>query len=102
MEDLITVKAKIKLYERGGRKAGIITGYRPDHVFEYKFGDEPKARCLGQVDFDYEEIQLGESKLVTVKFVDTETVREYISVGCTWWLHEGDRQVGEAKITELL
>ena len=34
--DTINIKAKLRLYptENGGRKTGIKTGYRPNHVFE--------------------------------------------------------------------
>jgi len=100
--NLITVKAKIRLHSRGGRKAGIVSGYRPEHVFEYLHGDTIKANFMGQIDFEYDEIKRGEDKIVTVKFINTETVREYLTVGRTWWLYEGARQVGEGKIIEIV
>ncbi len=38
ISDIIEIKAKLTLYssEKGERKTGIKTGYRPNHVFEYK------------------------------------------------------------------
>src|SRR5690349_21485363 len=37
-QGLVIVKAKLKMYktEDGGRQSGFHSGYRPNHVFEYK------------------------------------------------------------------
>jgi hypothetical protein len=56
--DLIIVKAHFKLYptEEGGRKTAIISGYRPNHVFEYKDNsNDLVATYIGDINFEGQE-----------------------------------------------
>ncbi len=61
----IETKAKLTLYptENGGRKMGIKTGYRPNHVFEYKENSSDFVTTyIGQIDFEKELILPNETK----------------------------------------
>jgi translation elongation factor EF-Tu-like GTPase len=103
--DLIKIKAKLTLYstEKGGRQSGIKSGYRPNHVFEYKDnGLDLKAGYMGEISFDKNHIiKPSESKIVKVQFASGQNIDKYIELGRTWWIHEGRRKVGEAVITEI-
>jgi translation elongation factor EF-Tu-like GTPase len=104
--DTINVKAQLTLYptEKGGRKTGIKTGYRPNHVFEYKEnGTEFKAGYMGKVTFNENEIlKPNQTKIVIVEFISEQNLEKYIEIGKIWWIHEGGKKVGEAKINEVL
>lgn len=68
--DLLTIKARLtmKRAEDGGRKTGFISGYRPNHVFEYKEGQLLQT-FIGDIKFEGQDtIEPGEQKLVTVRF----------------------------------
>jgi translation elongation factor EF-Tu-like GTPase len=101
--DLITVKAQLKMKktEDGGRKTGFISGYRPNHVFEYKDGQLVHT-YIGDIKFDGQDlIQPGEEKLVTVRFLLNQPIEKYINVGRKWWIHEGLNVIGEAEIVAV-
>jgi hypothetical protein len=100
----ITVRAKLRLKTtaEGGRQNGIKTGYRPNHVFEY-VNDKWKSGWIGEITFDETEwIQLGEDRIVTVRFISNTEFEKYMYPGRRWWLHEGLKLVGEAEIIEVL
>ena len=101
--DLLTVKAKLKMKkpEDGGRKTGFISGYRPNHVFEYHDGQFLQT-FIGDIKFDGQDtIEPGEEQLVTVRFLLNQPIEKYISVGRKWWIHEGPNVIGEAEIVEV-
>ncbi len=96
----ISIKAKLRLKSTfdGGRKTGINSGYRPNHVFEYRI-DEKLYAYMGEIIFDnYATIEPGEEKVVTVNFHVTLPIEEYLSKGRKWFIHEGPIQIGEAEI----
>jgi hypothetical protein len=100
---LLIVKAKLKLYptSEGGRKSGFISGYRPNHVFEYKIG-QPLKTFIGDIIFDEQPtIEPGEEKIVTVRFLSHQPIENYLTIGNKWWIHEADRCLGEADILEI-
>jgi hypothetical protein len=100
---LISVKAKLKIRtpEEGGRKTGFISGYRPNHVFEYH-NDEIIRSYMGDIVFDDQQtIEPGEEKIVTVRFLLNQRVDPFLNVGRKWWIHEGGRVIGEAEIIEI-
>ena len=99
--DIITIKAKLTLYptENGGRKTGIMSGYRPNHVFEYKENStEFLNTYIGQIDFEKEWILPSETENVTVRFLIHGNIGELLTVKRIWWIHEGSRKIGEAEI----
>jgi len=66
---LITVKANLRLYttKEGGRQNGIISGYRPNHVFEYNEMGEMREAYMGEIISTKEEwLQLGKDHQVII------------------------------------
>ena len=103
--DVISVKAKLTLYsaENGGRKTGIATKYRPNHVLEYfPNSNEFPTTYIGQIEFDKELIYPGETENVIVRFLKHQNIEELIVEGRIWWIHEGPRKIGEAEIIEII
>jgi translation elongation factor EF-Tu-like GTPase len=101
--DFWIVKAKFRLRctEEGGRRTGIISGYRPNHVFKYK-DNKFVAAYMGDIRFsEHEIIKPGEEKIVTVRFIHGQPIKHYLTVGRQWWIHEGPNLVGEAYIVEV-
>jgi translation elongation factor EF-Tu-like GTPase len=100
---LVTIKAKLKLLETeaGGRKTGIKSGYRPNHVFEYR-DNQIYQTYAGDVKFeDQETIEPGEAKIVTVRFILGQSLEKYLQVGRRWWIYEVPHLIGEAEIVEI-
>lgn len=98
--DIIVVKATLKLLttDESGRLTPVRTGYRPNHVFEYK--DKMVVQSfIGEIQFDgIAEIQPGEEYAVTVNFLRVPEILQYIAINRQWWIHEGRRVVGTGEI----
>ncbi|MGV6831430.1 MAG: hypothetical protein ACWA5P_07710, partial [bacterium] len=95
--DVIHIIAELTLYttENGGRKNGIISGYRPNHVLEYlPNSDDFPTTYIGQIDFDKELILPGETEKVKVIFLRHQNIAKLIAEGRIWWIHEGPRKIG--------
>ncbi len=102
--EMIHVIAKLALFptKQGGRKNGIASGYRPDHVFEYQSNGQFKYAYMGDIQFDQTEmIKPGETKEVLVRFLSRQPIDEYMDIGRKWWIHEGPNKIGEAEIIEI-
>ncbi|MDI9875879.1 hypothetical protein [Flectobacillus rivi] len=98
---LLTVKAilKLKSTEEGGRQTGFISGYRPNHVFEYNDKGQLLQTYIGDIVFqDKPTIEPGEEREVTVRFLMNQPIEKYLNKGRVWWIHEGDSQIGQAEI----
>lgn len=98
---LLIVKANIRLKptEEGGRKTGFISGYRPNHVFEYGAEGHIVQTYMGDLIFDDENwLMPGEERIVTVRFIPTVDLERYLTKGRKWWLHEGPHLIGEAVV----
>ncbi len=101
--DSFNIKAKLTLYstDKGGRKTGIKTEYRPNHVFEYE-NDKLKQTYIGQITFEGREwILPGETDIVNVEFLDSLDIKKFMTIGTIWWIHEGANRIGEAEIIEI-
>lgn len=99
--ELIIVRAKVKIKstEDGGRKNGFISGYRPNHVFEYDAQGQLLNTFIGDIIFDGQTtIDPGEEKEVTVRFLMNQPIEKYLQKGRIWWLHEAGNIIGEAEI----
>ena len=97
---LLIVKARIKLTptEQGGRKTGIISGYRPNHVFEYTSEGILQRTYIGDINFEGEYLMHGEERIATIHFLLVKELEQYLTKGRKWWLHEGPKRIGEAEI----
>ncbi len=97
---LISVKAELELKSTNneGRKTGIISGFSPNHVFEYKQSQILKT-FIGDITFsDWHKIEPGEKRIVKVRFLDFPSLHSYLSLGKVWHIHEGQRVIGTARI----
>lgn len=102
---LIQVRAKLtmKATKEGGRQTGFISGYRPNHVFEYPENDQLLQTYIGDIQFEGESIfESGETRDVVVRFMWTQKIEKYLHLGRVWWIHEGLRCLGEAEILEFV
>jgi translation elongation factor EF-Tu-like GTPase len=92
--ELITIRATItiKSTQEGGRKHGFISGYRPNHVFEMPKNQKDIRTAIGDIRFDDQhEILPGETKIVTVRFLNLPAFQKYFRVGQKWFTNEGYR-----------
>ena len=99
--ELFSIKAKVKIMktEEGGRRTGFISGYRPNHVFEYGKNGELKNTFIGDIIFDGQPtIEPGEEKEVIVRFLLNQPIEKYLNKGQVWWIHEGPKLIGEAEL----
>ena len=98
---LLIIKAKLKLKstEEGGRQTGFISGYRPNHVFEYNDNGQLLQTYIGDIIFEgTPTIEPGEEREVTVRFLMNQPIERYLDRGRIWWIHEGAKQIGQAEI----
>lgn len=85
-----------------GRETPIISGYRPNHVFEYLEGRMLQS-YIGEIRVDdFEAIAPGEEKDLTVVLLQFPGIEQYLKVGRKWWIHEGSIKIGEAIISEII
>ncbi len=99
--ELLSVQAKLKLktIDEGGRQTGVISGYRPNHVFEYNDNGQLLQTFIGDIVFEGKPIiEPGEEREVTVRFLINQPIEKYLDKGRIWWIHEGSRQIGQAEI----
>lgn len=103
--DVINIVAELTLYskENGGRESGIKTGYRPNHVLEYlPNSNDFTTTYIGQIDFDKELIFPGETENVRVMFLKHPYIEKSIKEGRSWWIYEGSKKIGEAKVLQII
>lgn len=69
--ELISIKAKLTLKrtDEGGRQTGFISGYRPNHVFEYDSNSQLLNTFIGDIIFEGQRtIEPGETAEVPYAF----------------------------------
>lgn len=101
---LIHIKANLEIFatEKDGRKSGIKSGYRPNHVFEYQTNGQFEYSFIGDLQFDEKDLIMpGECRIVTARFLSHQPIDEYLTIGRKWWIHEGPNRIGEAEIFEI-
>ncbi len=102
--ELIHIKANLRLIptEEKGRKTGIKSGYRPNHVFEYQTNGQFEYTYIGDIQFDEDKLIMpGETEQVLVRFLSKQPIDQYMNIGRIWWIYEGPRKVGEAEILKI-
>jgi len=98
---IISVIARIKLKKtaEGGRHTGFISGYSPNHVFEYPDKGQLLQTYIGNITFEGKPtIEPGEERIVTVRFLLNQPVEKYLTKGRKWFIHEGINVIGEAEL----
>ncbi len=97
---LIEIKAELVLKPTrdGGRKTGFISGFRPNHIFEQKSG-EILQTFIGDIVFnDWPTIESGDRRAVTVRFLDSPKLYQYLQLGRVWDICEGPKLIGQAEM----
>jgi elongation factor Tu len=84
----------------GGRTAPFTTNYRPNH----NFGDaENRQFFIGQVEVpEGEWVHPGETRELTITFMNVVGLREQLTPGRRWRLQEGWRLIATAELLSLL
>lgn len=99
------MKARIKILtkgEGGNRRTCIASGYRPNHVFEYRPGQLMSA-YVGDLNFDNPpSINPGEDREMLVRFLKVPPIKQYIHVGRRWQFYEGPKLIGEGEILKIV
>ena len=101
----ITVKAKIRLLktEDGGRQSGILSGYRPNHLFDNNIENGQYNSFMGQIIWeDKSMIYPGEERELIVSFVASSAMDKYLTIGQKWWLYEGPHWIGNGEILAFI
>ncbi len=98
----VSALLKLKATADGGRRTGILSGYRPDHVFEYPENNGRLEAFMGDITwYNGLAIEPGEEKVVTVRFLFRPQIEQYLNMGRKWRIHEGPVCIGEAEIIDL-
>ena len=79
-------------------KRGIISGYSPNHVFEYTSEGKLQRTYIGDINFEGEDLMPGEETIATVRFLLVKEQKQYLTKGRKLCLHEGPNIIGEAEI----
>jgi hypothetical protein len=76
---MLILKAMIRLTstESGGRQAGIISGYRPNHVFEYSSEGKVHQCFTGDIHFEKEKLMPGEETIATIRLHLAKQLESY-------------------------
>jgi translation elongation factor EF-Tu-like GTPase len=86
--------------EKGGRKTEARSGYRQNHNFGLPSGRE---FYMGEITFaQNESINPGESKEVSIKFINGPGLINALQSGRPWRIQEGPKLVATAVLIEIL
>ena len=97
----IVVKARIRLLsaDEGGRTLPVYGRYRPNHGF---FDNDRSEMMIGQIDFGTVPCHPGETRDVTIEFLDAPELNDLLQNGREWRIQEGDRLIGVGLVIERL
>lgn len=101
----IHVLAKISLLktEDGGRKSGILSGYRPNHLFDNDIKTKGYNSFMGQITWEDNMMLLpGEERNVYIHFLGSAAIDKYLNIGQKWYLYEGPHMIGNAEMVSFL
>lgn len=102
-EHLIHVQAKVwmKSAEEGGRETGFPSGFKCTHVFEYEEGKMLHS-FTGDIQLEHTDLFIpGDSHEVRVRFLFHHPIEKYLQIGRKWWIHEGEKLIGEGIILAI-
>lgn len=98
---LVRVLARVHVLDGdGGRKVPFTARYRPNH----NFGDAENRRFfIGQVEVPEDEwVHPGETRELTITFMNVAGLREQLTPGRRWRIQEGWRLVATAELLSIL
>lgn len=94
---MITIRAKINLYNNKGRTWSIKTGYRP------LFNFVSDSKTSGQITvLDQEEIEVGCEAEVLINFISDSFLGNDFIIGKQFTFDEGGIALGEGEILEII
>lgn len=94
----LLVEAEFTLFktEDGGRHTPFTKNFRPNHNFDWP---ENNRFFIGQVEMNEGEwMYPGETKILTIAFLDAKGLRELLTEGRRWKIQEGLHVIGEAVV----
>lgn len=100
--DSILIEATVTLFksDEGGRDHPITDSYRPNHNFDFP---EQNRMFIGQFEMAPDEwIFPGETKLVSISFLNSIGLRELLVKNCEWRLQEGSQIIGKAVLSFVI
>ena len=98
----IRVLARISVVptEQGGRKGPFTTNFRPNHNFG---GPDDRIFYIGQVEVpEGTWIHPGETRDLTITFLNVRGIAELLQVGRKWRIQEGGRLIANAEVLNIL
>jgi len=94
----VLARVSINSYELGGRDLASSTVFRPNH----NFGDESnRAFYVGQVQVPEDGLRAGETRVVTIVFLNGHGLDQLLHVGRQWRLQSGPNLVGTSEVLEI-
>ena len=94
----LLVEAEFTLYktENGGRHTPFTKNFRPNHNFDWP---ENHRFFIGQVEMSEGDWMFpGETRTLTIAFLDAKGLRELLVEGRVWKIQEGSHVIGEAVV----
>ena len=84
--------------ESGGRDLPGGAVFRPNH----NFGDDSnRSFYIGQVEVPADGLRAGETRVLTVTFLNGKGLSELLQVGRRWRLQSGPKCIGIAEVLEV-
>ncbi len=94
---IATVLLKLKSTIDGGRQTPIMSGYRPNHVFEYDNNGNFLNTYIGDIILhNTKSLNPGDENIATINFLPHDDIKTYLNKNIKWFIHEGNKIVGEA------
>jgi hypothetical protein len=94
----VLARVLINARELGGRDLPSGAIFRPNH----NFGDESnRAFYIGQVQVPEDGQRAGETRVVTILFLNGEGLDQLLHVGRQWRLQSGPNLIGTAEVLEV-
>jgi elongation factor Tu len=101
-DKLIRVLARVQVLATadGGRSGPFTARYRPNHNFG---GAENRHFFIGQVEVpEGEWVHPGETRELTITFLNVAGLREQLTPGKRWRIQEGSHLIATAELLSLL
>ena len=85
--------------DEGGKTCSVRAKYRPNHNFG---SPDDRAFYIGQIEFALgDEIAPGESRRVSIRFLNGAGLKELLVPGREWRIQEGTKLVALARVVEV-
>lgn len=91
--------AKIRLLStsEGGRKTGIMSGYRPNVSFADSINTDVKFELI-----NHTSLEPGEKDTVTLTPLNFDAISDFLTFGSQFIIREGAKIIGQGMVLEIL